>query len=80
MNKGKNCFALSRDPKALVGKRGIFQSIPESVKALCDMNFLGKEIGCVKLSAMTDDNGKYINGFWLEFNGKPSNYTSSILE
>lgn len=57
MEKGKACFALSRDPKALVGQRGIFQEVPKDILALCDMNFLGKEIGCVVLRGVLDQQG-----------------------
>lgn len=57
MEKGKKCFALSRDPKGLVGKRGIFKGISNGVQTLCDMNFLGKEIGCVVLRGELDQKG-----------------------
>ena len=57
MGKGKTCFALSRDPKGLVGQRGIFQGISKDLQALCDMNFLGKEIGCVVLRGVLDQKG-----------------------
>ncbi len=49
IEKGKDCFALSRDPKAFVCRQGIFRQIPKEVRSLCDMNFLGKEIACVIL-------------------------------
>lgn len=49
MKKKKECFTLSKDPKAIVCRRGIFEEIPQEIKTLCDMNFLGKEIGCVIL-------------------------------
>ena len=45
MRKGKECFGLSKDPKGIVAKQGIFQNIPKEVQAASDMNFLGKEIG-----------------------------------
>jgi hypothetical protein len=49
MEKGKQCFALSKDPKAMVCRRGIFRELPQEIRTLCDMNFLGKEIACVVL-------------------------------
>lgn len=49
MEKGKECFTLSRDPKAIICRRGIFSELPTEIKTLCDMNFLGKEIACVIL-------------------------------
>ena len=54
MEKGKECFALSKDPKGIVCRRGIFTELPQEVKTLCDMNFLGKEIACVILRAELD--------------------------
>lgn len=47
--KQRDCFALSRDPKALIGRKGIFRDLPKAILTLCDMNFLGKELGCVIL-------------------------------
>lgn len=49
MDKGKECFALSKDPKALIARRGIFRDVSPDIQALCDMNCLGKEIGGVIL-------------------------------
>lgn len=49
LQRGKDCFALSKDPKVIVCRRGIFRELPAKIKTLCDMNFLGKEIGCVIL-------------------------------
>lgn len=49
MRKGKECFALSKDPKAIVCRRGIFSQLPREIRTLSDMNFLGKEIACVIL-------------------------------
>lgn len=81
MNKGKNCFALSRDPKALVGKRGILQSIPERVKTLCDMNFLGKEIGCVILREALDNLGFHcITKEWKKYSSNPDLWGNKIYQ
>ncbi|MDT7041801.1 hypothetical protein [Candidatus Nitronereus thalassa] len=57
MEKGKACFSLSKDPKGFVGKRGLFQDISSEVQTLCDMNFLGKELGCVVLRGELDQKG-----------------------
>jgi hypothetical protein len=54
MEKHKDCFALSKDPKAMVCRRGIFRELPQEIKTLCDMNFLGKEIACVILREELD--------------------------
>jgi len=81
MNKGKNCFALSRDPKALVGKRGLFQSIPEAVKTLCDMNFLGKEIGCVILRGELDKLGFHsITKSWDKYSANPDLWGNKMYQ
>ena len=81
INNGKKCFALSRDPKALVGKRGIFQSISESVKTLCDMNFLGKEIGCVILRGELDKLGFHcITKEWKKYGSNPDLWGNAIYQ
>lgn len=57
MDKGADCFALSKDPKALVCRRGIFQGISREIQTVSDMNFLGKEIACVILREELEKKG-----------------------
>lgn len=72
MEKGKACFALSKDPKGLVGIRGIFEGISKELQALSDMNFLGKEIGCVVLRGELEKNGFHcISKQWKRMSQDP---------
>ena len=57
MEKQKKCFALSKDPKAIVCQRGIFRELPQELRTVCDMNFLGKEIACVILRGELERRG-----------------------
>ena len=79
IEKGKACFSLSRDPKALVGKRGIFDSISKSVQAVSDMNFLGKEIGCVILRGELDRLGFHcISKEWKQYSSNPNLWRNKL--
>ena len=81
MKKAKECFALSKDPKAIVGRKGIFQDIPKEIQALCDMNFLGKEIGCVVLRGELDRLGLHcITKNWKEISQNPSRWGNELYE
>jgi len=81
MRKGKACFALSRDPKGLVGKRGTFQGISKALLTLCDMNFLGKEIGCVVLRGVLDEKGFHcITNKWEKISKDPECWGNELYQ
>ena len=42
MESRRDCFALSRDPKAIVCRQGVFGQVSKEIQTLSDMNFLGK--------------------------------------
>ena len=81
MEKNKDCFTLSRDPKALVGKRGIFEGICSELQVLCDMNFLGKEIGGAVLLGTLYEKGLHsIGKHWKEKTKVPENWGNDLYE
>jgi hypothetical protein len=81
MQKGKDCFALSKDPKAIVCRRGIFRSLPEEVQILCDMNALGKEIGCVLLRGELERHGLHcISKNWRRVSEEPKRWGNELYE
>lgn len=81
MQKGKDCFALSKDPKALVCKRGIFRGLAEEVQILCDMNALGKEIGCVLLRGELERHGLHcISKNWRRVSEEPKRWGNELYE
>ena len=58
MDKGADCFALSKDPKALPCHRGIFQGIPQEIHTLSDMKILGKGVACfIRKPSLASKNG-----------------------
>ncbi len=72
MRKGKECFGLSKDPKGLVAKQGVFQSISKEVQVVCDMNFLGKEIGGAVLRQALGKRGFHcISKNWKKISSNP---------
>ena len=81
MNRGKECFTLSRDPKSLICKRGIFQNISKDLQALCDMNFLGKEIGCVVLREELDQKRFHcITKTWKQISKNPDHWDNELYK
>lgn len=81
VKKDKECFALSKDPKSLICKRGIFQNVSQEIHALCDMNFLGKEIGCVVLRGELEQRGFHcITKNWKEISKIPDHWGNELYE
>jgi hypothetical protein len=81
MEKGKECFALSKDPKAIVCRKGIFHDLPEEVQTLCDMNALGKEIGCVLLRGELDRKGFHcISKNWRRISEEPKLWGNELYQ
>lgn len=81
MEKGKECFSLSKDPKAFVCRRGIFQGLSVDLQIMCDMNALGKEIGCVLLRGELEQKGFHcISKNWCEIpSGDPKKWWGNEL-
>jgi len=81
MRKGKECFGLSKDPKGFVAKQGIFQNIPKEVQAVCDMNFLGKEIGGALLRHELEKRDFHcITKNWRKFATNPDLWGNELYE
>ena len=76
MEQGKDCFALSRDPKAFVCRPGIFRTISSDLHMVCDINVLGKNIS----GGFRD--GALLRRFWLEklMCTVHQNFANSILD
>ena len=81
MEKGKACFALSKDPKAIVCRRGIFWEISSDIQMLCDMNALGKEIGCVLLRGELERQGFHcISKHWQRVSEEPKRWGNELYQ
>ncbi len=81
MEKGKDCFALSKDPKTIVCRRGIFQGISPDIQMLCDMNALGKEIGCVLLRGELERQGFHcISKNWQRVSEEPKRWGNELYQ
>lgn len=81
MDKNKACFALSKDPKAIIGRCGIFRNVPDDVLSLCDMNFLGKEIGGAVLRGELERYGFHcITKSWKRISDKPKRWGNELYE
>lgn len=81
MEKGKECFSLSKDPKAIVCRRGIFQELSTDLQVLCDMNALGKEIGCVLLRGELERKGFHcISKNWQRVSEEPKRWGNELYQ
>lgn len=78
---GRKCFSLARDPKALVAQAGIFSDLSIELQSLCDMNFLGKELGCAILRGELDKHEFHcISPNWARINEFPPRYGNELCE
>lgn len=81
MAKGKPCFGLAKDPKALVGRRGIFEGLSADLQAVCDMNLLGKEIAGAVLRGELDRLGFHcISPNWARISDRPRRFGNELYE
>ena len=81
IERGVTCFGLSKDPKALVGRRGTFAEIPTDIQALCDMNFLGKEIAGAVLRGELEKAGFHcITKHWKRISDTPKRWGNELYE
>ncbi|RMH37850.1 MAG: hypothetical protein D6690_01800 [Nitrospirae bacterium] len=81
IKKNKICFALSRDPKVLICRTGIFSQVSEELKILCDMNFLGKEIACVLLrDELARHDFHCISNSWTKVSKSPDRWGNALYE
>ena len=81
MEQGKDCFALSKDPKAFVCRPGIFQAISSDLQLLCDVNALGKEISTVFLRGELERQGFYcISKNWQRVLEEPKRWGNELYQ
>ena len=79
MKKEEDCFALSKDPKALVCRRGIFRDVSLDLQILCDMNALGKEIGGALLRGELERKGLHcISKNWQRVSEEPKRWGNEL--
>ncbi len=79
--EGRSCFSLSKDPKAIIAQVGIFRRLPSEIQALCDMNFLGKELACAILRGELDKNGFHcITPNWRRISDQPRRWGNELYE
>jgi hypothetical protein len=78
---GRKCFSLSKDPKTVIAQIGIFRHLSPEVRALCDMNFLGKELACAILRGELDKNEFHcITPNWRRINDHPKLWGNELYE
>ena len=81
MDKGKECFALSKDPKALIARRRIFRDVSPDIRTLCDMNFLGKEIAGVILRGELERRDFHcITRNWQRIGTEPTRWGNELYQ
>ena len=79
--EGRECFSLSKDPKVLIAQAGIFGNLSQEVQVLCEMNFLGKEIGCAVLRGELDKRRLHsISPNWRRLNEHPPRWGNELYE
>ena len=81
MEKEKDCFALSKDPKAFVCRSGIFRAISSDLQLLCDINALGKEISTVFLRGELERKGFHcISKNWQRVSEEPTRWGNELYQ
>ena len=81
MEQGKDCFALSRDPKAFVCRPGIFRTISSDLHMVCDINVLGKEISTVFLRGELERKGFHcISKNWQKISEEPRRWGNELYQ
>ena len=78
---GRACFAPAKDPKCLVCRKGIFDSLPAEIRAACDLNFLGKEISHLLVRGELDKQGFHcITPDWTQVSKAPPLWANKYFE
>ena len=81
MEQGKDCFSLSKDPKAFVCRSGIFGGISSDLQLLCDINALGKEISSVFLRGELERQGFHcISKNWQRVSEEPKQWGNELYQ
>jgi hypothetical protein len=78
---GRACFTLAKDPKALVCQKGIFDDLAREVRSASDLNFMGKELGCLLLRGELDRHGFHsISAEWPQVSHQPPLWANEYIE
>lgn len=78
---GRACFTLAKDPKAFICRKGIFDQLAPEVRAACDLNFMGKEFGCLLLRGELDKLGFHcLTPNWLQVSRDPPLWANEYIE
>ena len=78
---GQPCFTIAKDPKCLVCRKGIFEGLAPEVRATCDLNFLGKEIGPLLVRGELDKHGFHcITPHWTQVSKEPPLWANEYIE
>jgi len=78
---GRACFTLAKDPKALICRKGIFDGLAPEVRSACDLNFMGKEFGCLLVRGELDQHGFHsISPTWSQVSRQPPLWANEYIE
>ena len=78
---GRACFALAKDPKCLVCRKGIFDELAPEARAASDLNFLGKEISHMLVRGELEKQGFHcISPDWPKVSEDPPLWANRYLE
>ena len=78
---GRACFTLAKDPKALICRKGIFEGLPPEVRTACDLNFMGKELGCLLVRGELEKQGFHsISQQWSQISRQPPLWANEYFE
>jgi hypothetical protein len=78
---GRACFTLAKDPKALICRKGIFEELPGEVRTACDLNFMGKELGCLLVRGELEKHGFHsISPHWTQVSKAPPLWANEYFE
>jgi hypothetical protein len=78
---GRPCFTLAKDPKSLICQKGIFTALPAEVRTACDLNFMGKELGCLLVRGELEKHGFHcISANWPQVSRQPPLWANEYIE
>lgn len=78
---GRACFSLVKDPKCLIGRKGVFEGLSPEVRATCELNFMGKEISHLLVRGHLDRQGLHcIAQDWRQVSKDPPLWAGECFE
>ncbi|TLY35609.1 MAG: hypothetical protein E6K60_10385 [Nitrospirae bacterium] len=78
---GRPCFSLVKDPKCIIGRKGLFDGLASEARSAADLNFLGKEISHLLVRGELAKQGFHcISTDWCQVSKDPPLWANQCFE